>query len=305
MRRLAVAVFLLLAVGWATGASAGNPFVSGKPAPAPESVESAPAEAPGVLARVYAWSSGIQREIKSRLGRLAREMRREPWGAACLAFFGLCFLYGAAHALGPGHGKSVVCAYFLGRPGSLWSGLAMGCAIPFIHVGSAVAVVLAGVKLLSLAGLEFLDASEDWLMTASYAFLLVIGLALAVRAVWEMRAGGPVRCEMPRRPEKGRIALVSLAAGIVPCPGAAIILVFAMSLGLTAQGLAAMVFLAAGMAATTSAFAMAAVASRGAALKLSANHGRLFAWVYGGLAVAGALVVAGFGGLMLLGRLAG
>jgi ABC-type nickel/cobalt efflux system permease component RcnA len=306
VKPLLAAMILVLALGALTPAAAGNPFVSGKPsAEKSETVQADEGGSSGLISSIYAWAARAQRELKRRLTSLAGEMRQDPWGPACLTFLGLCFLYGVVHALGPGHGKSVVCAYFLARPGTLRSGLAMGCAIPFIHVGSAVTVVLLGVKLFSLAGMEFLDASEDWLLSAGYAFLLVIGAVLAVRAVVEMRGGGPPCREEAKTAAGKHMAVVSLAAGIAPCPGAAIVLVFAMSLGLLPQGLAAMIFLAAGMAATTTSFAVAAVASRQAALRLSENHGRLFNYVYGGLAMTGALIVAGFGGVMLLGRFGG
>jgi ABC-type nickel/cobalt efflux system permease component RcnA len=171
-------------------------------------------------------------------------------------------------------------------------------------VSSAVVAVLIGTKVLSLAGMESLDVSEDYLMTASYAFLLLIGVALAALAVREMLKGAtPAGEDVPA--DKGRMAAVAFATGAVPCPGAAIILVFSMSLGLLAQGLAAMVFLAAGMGVTTSAFAVGAVMSRRAALALSGGEGRLFVFVYSSLSLVGALAVAFFGGIMLLGRLGG
>ncbi|MGE4556849.1 MAG: nickel/cobalt transporter [Desulfovibrionaceae bacterium] len=304
---LAVLIFAVCAV-FAGPALAFNPFVSGKPqqdkpAAASENLRTEPGVRT-LAGEVYEWSASMQRRLKARMTRLARDIRREPWGSACLAFFGLCFLYGAAHALGPGHGKSVVVAYLLGRPGGFWSGLALGWAIPIIHVSSAVVAVLIGTKVLSLAGMESLDVSEDYLMTASYAFLLLIGVALAALAVREMLKGAtPAGEDGPA--DKGRMAAVAFATGAVPCPGAAIILVFSMSLGLLAQGLAAMVFLAAGMGVTTSAFAVGAVMSRRAALALSGGEGRLFVFVYSSLSLIGALAVAFFGGIMLLGRLGG
>jgi ABC-type nickel/cobalt efflux system permease component RcnA len=308
MRLLLAALILLASLACAGPAFAANPFVSGKskeskPATTSESVQ-AKSGVRLLVGEIYAWSASVQRQLKVRMTRLAHGIRHEPWGSACLMFFGLCFLYGAAHALGPGHGKSVVVAYLLGRTDGFWSGLALGWAIPVVHVSSAVLAVLIGTKVLSLAGMESLDASENYLMTASYAFLLLIGLALAVLAVKEMLKKNHSPKEDVRS-DKGRMAAVALATGVVPCPGAAIILVFCMSLGLEAHGLAAMVFLTAGMGVTTSSFAIGALMSRRAALALSGGEGRLFVFVYSSLSLLGALAVAVFGGIMLLGQLGG
>jgi nickel/cobalt exporter len=60
-------------------------------------------------------------------------------------------LFGAVHAMMPGHGKTVLVSYHLGQPGKLWEGLANGAILTLTHVGLALVLVLAGFAVISRA----------------------------------------------------------------------------------------------------------------------------------------------------------
>ena len=53
-------------------------------------------------------------------------------------------LFGALHALTPGHGKTVLVSHHLGQPTKLRDGLANGAILALTHVGLALVLVLAG-----------------------------------------------------------------------------------------------------------------------------------------------------------------
>src|SRR5262245_62235430 len=57
---------------------------------------------------------------------------------------GIAAVFGFVHALMPGHGKTVLVSYFLGRPGSVRASLTTSVILVLTHVGSAVVMVLAG-----------------------------------------------------------------------------------------------------------------------------------------------------------------
>jgi nickel/cobalt exporter len=94
------------------------------------------------------------------------------------------------------------------------------------------------------------------------------------------------------------------AVGMRPCTGALIVLVFALSQGLFAAGIAAAFAMAIGTGLTVAALTLAAVSARGLAARLSGD-GETGHMVHHGFEGLGALVVLGFGVLMLGASLSG
>src|SRR4030095_9066056 len=54
----------------------------------------------------------------------------------------LAAFFGAAHALTPGHGKTLVAAYLVGQRGTVWHALLLGLVTTLTHTGAV--LVLAG-----------------------------------------------------------------------------------------------------------------------------------------------------------------
>jgi ABC-type nickel/cobalt efflux system permease component RcnA len=259
-------------------------------------------KAPSFLSPLLTKSAELQAELRSRLAVFARDIKQEPTGASFWLFMSLSFLYGLVHALGPGHGKLFAVSYFMGRPGGLASGLMLGNLTMLAHVLSATILVLAGFLLLKSSGAMTAESARGALETASFALLTSLGLFLAARALFT--AGKPHSHEIRHdRDDKGSLVLMALFGGIVPCPGATLILVYAVTQGIMAAGLLAMLAVSLGMGLTTSIFALAAIGSRGLLLRIARNNGSLFESLHTALALTGGLAVAGLGGIMLLGKI--
>src|SRR5437868_14051475 len=60
------------------------------------------------------------------------------------AAMALAATIGMIHALMPGHGKTVIVSYYLGRPAGLLGSIGTSAILVLTHVGSAVVLVLAG-----------------------------------------------------------------------------------------------------------------------------------------------------------------
>ena len=60
-----------------------------------------------------------------------------------LAAMAIAAVFGMLHALMPGHGKTVIVSYYLGRPAQLLSSVVTSGILVLTHVGSAVVLVLA------------------------------------------------------------------------------------------------------------------------------------------------------------------
>jgi ABC-type nickel/cobalt efflux system permease component RcnA/ABC-type uncharacterized transport system substrate-binding protein len=284
--------------------------ISGAPgsAPDPTLARAESREALGPIQRLMAEVRAVQKELNLRLNGFASAIKADPFGPALWTFLGLAFLYGVVHAVGPGHGKTVVCSYFLSNPGSFFSGALMGNAITFVHMLSA-AVAVGVAYMLFSSGMGGFQAASRALQPASYALLVLMGVFLTGKAVLDVSRGGLV-AEPACAIDHGaladavnirRVLAVSCVTGLVPCPGAAVILAFSIGLNIFWAGMGALVLMAAGMGLTTTLFAWAAVAARGLTLRMSGRSATVFNRVYAGLSICGAASIAVFGAVLLAG----
>ncbi len=87
---------------------------------------------------------------------------------------GVAFVLGAIHALGPGHGKSLMAAYLVGTSGRIRDVLVLGFAITISHVFSVVVLGLVALWL------------EDFFVpgTVSLYFSLGSGLLIVLIGLW-------------------------------------------------------------------------------------------------------------------------
>ncbi len=279
------------------------------PKPVPPSAAAAEDEDTGLFRMAVLQAQQWQKTLKKEITTLGTDIQSNPFGPALWTFLMLSFVYGVVHAIGPGHGKSVVCSYFLARPGDLWLGALMGNAITFVHVGSAVAVVALAYLLLG-AGMGGFHEAARIMQPASYGLLILMGLFLAGKAVIDMRRGGIIRdvaegssCSagdvVKSRERTGHVLLISFVTGLIPCPGAAVVLAFAVGLNILWAGLAAMFAMAVGMGLTTTVFAWAAVSARGVTMKVAGRNRTILNWTHVLLSTTGALFIAAFGASML------
>src|SRR5438309_1477779 len=75
------------------------------------------------------------------LAKFLHQQEVTPWMIA--AALGIAFVLGAAHALTPGHGKTIVAAYLVGSRGTLKHAAFLGAMVTFTHTISVFALGLA------------------------------------------------------------------------------------------------------------------------------------------------------------------
>src|SRR5438128_1828329 len=81
--------------------------------------------------------------------------------------------FGAAHALTPGHGKTLVAAYLVGQRGTVGHAFILGLVTTLTHTGVVLAIAL---------GLLFVD--EQSRQQVASALGLALGLALVCLGIW-------------------------------------------------------------------------------------------------------------------------
>jgi ABC-type nickel/cobalt efflux system permease component RcnA len=215
---------------------------------------------------------------------------------------GLATLFGAAHALAPGHGKTVMAAYLVGTQGRPRDAVLLGVVVSTMHTAS---VLVLGVVLFHL--------SRNTAVDRIYPVLKVIsGVLVAGLGLWMLRGRlGTLRRN--RRPSdlhhehgdehahdhshhhhdhdhddathghghghthelsegtaplsRRGLAVLATAGGLFPSPSALVVLVSAFTLGRAALGLALVGAFSVGLAATLTAVGLLLVYGKGVAAR--------------------------------------
>lgn len=270
-------------------------------------------------------ASGLGEIILSVQSRFYRALQAavsamKESGAAFWTLLALGFGYGVFHAAGPGHGKAVISAYLVANERALAKGFGLSLAAALLQAVVAVLIVgaasilfnataatmsrmTANVELLSFSAVAALGALMTWRKA---------GKVLGVAALARDPLAGPQaeECDHVHLPPPEAIdrigrwrewAGIVLAAGMRPCAGAIIVLVFALSQGLFAAGVAAAFAMALGTALTTGLIAAIAVFAKGLALRIAGGRGAAGAVAIAGIELLAAAFVLVLGVSLLVG----
>ncbi|OBQ54833.1 nickel/cobalt transporter [Halodesulfovibrio spirochaetisodalis] len=238
-----------------------------------------------------------QRSMRSKMTSLGREIKKHPNGKAFWAFLLFSFLYGIIHAIGPGHGKSIVFSYFLGRKGTLLKGVLMGHLLTAVHTLSAVTVVLGAYYLLNLKGSRALSSASEPLKATSYYLIIGLGIFILLHALFE--ALPSKKSEPTKEANNKGIVTVSVISGLVPCPGVALLLSFALSLNLLVTGLLGALFFTMGMGITTSLFGIASIHSRKMLMHVAGRSSKAISVIHTSFSVIAGVVIISTGWLLV------
>jgi ABC-type nickel/cobalt efflux system permease component RcnA len=262
-----------------------------------------------------AWILAKQAEYTRAMTIAARSLRNDA--GAVWTLVGLGFAYGVFHAAGPGHGKAIVASYVVANENALKRGAAI--AVLAAALQGLVAILLVATVALALGGTRrTMTSAVNWIETASYASLFLFGLWLLVKKLRGLlalaRPDAPAPAHdhfhMPGPKEvmawsRRDAAAAIVAAGLRPCSGAILILVFTLSQGVLWAGAAAVAAMSAGTALTTAGIAALSVYFKALAVRLASGRGMAALWVARGLEVMAALAVTLLGLALLTGHWAG
>ena len=198
----------------------------------------------------------------------------------------MAFVFGIIHAFMPGHGKSILVSYHLGRRSRLVEGITTGVLLASTHVGIAIVFVLAGVAVISRSLAA--GGRAPAFQALSAALIGLLGAYLLLRTLWP---------PPHRHVRDGR--MLAIATGLVPCPLTTFILTYALARGKLAMGMAAVGGMLAGVIFTICSFAVAAIVTRQRFLALLARTEGLRLTLGWWLELFGALGVLALGLAML------
>jgi nickel/cobalt transporter (NicO) family protein len=184
-------------------------------------------------------------------------------------------LWGAAHALTPGHGKTIVAAYLIGARGTVGHAGLLGLTVTLTHTAGVFAL---GTVTLYLSRYILPEVLYPWLSVLSGLLVIAIGLSLLYRRLRGILSpgiagdkhvghshvddghaghahshGGQAHSLLPPGTDGSTVSWRSLLAlgvsgGLVPCPAALVLLLSAISLGRLGFGMLLVVAFSAGLA---------------------------------------------------------
>jgi nickel/cobalt exporter len=162
MLTVAAAILVISAIdpAWAQGVSFG-----------------APHHAAGILPEsgLMAWIFAKQAAFYRSLSGFIRASKDD--GTAMWSLFGISFLYGVFHAVGPGHGKAVISSYLVANEETWRRGVVLSFVSAAIQSVVAIVVVAIAAVLLG-ATAKAIGLTVHVVETVSYVLVILIGLRL-------------------------------------------------------------------------------------------------------------------------------
>ena len=153
----------------------------------PFAPESAPAAAPpsafapntaqqslGAFSGIFGWVLRTQQSLQRDLATGVKSLKGEHAIAGAFMLAALSFVYGVVHAVGPGHGKTIISSYVVSNEETVRRGV----IISFIAAGlqALTAIALVGILAFALnaSGMQ-INAWSNQLEMVSYALIALVG----------------------------------------------------------------------------------------------------------------------------------
>ena len=262
--------------------------------------------APPALAR----GPALQAPDRAADGGFASLIARDDLSVGfVLVSLAIAFFWGAAHALSPGHGKSIVAAYLVGSRGTPRHAVLLGLTVTVTHT---IGVFALGLVTLSLSEFILPDDLYPWLNLVSALLIVAVGVSVLRWRLREWRRGPRAHshddhhhhghhdhCHRrshhhDHEPDPAlslrRLLGVGISGGIIPCPTALVVLLAAISLHRVGYGLVLILAFSAGLAAAMTGIGLVAVLARRAFRRVDFESSLVRA-----LPAVSALVVIGLG----------
>jgi ABC-type nickel/cobalt efflux system permease component RcnA len=192
----------------------------------------------------------------------------------------VALFWGAAHALSPGHGKSIVAAYLVGQRGTPRHAVLLGGIVTITHT-----LGVFGLGLVTLLLSQFIvpDTLYPWLNLVAGVMVVGIGLSVLRSRLRRRRAQKAHEQahdhahahgldhhhdhdhdhghshELPDSLSARSLVAVGVSGGLLPCPSALVVLLAAISLHRVAFGLVLIVAFSFGLALTITGIGLVAV----------------------------------------------
>lgn len=199
-----------------------------------------------------------------KLKSLFESIKDEKNPLSYIALLLFAYLYGVIHALGPGHGKTLVASYFLSNDRSYSKALFISLAIGIVHTFSAFLLTIIIYFTVNSLLAKFLN--DTIFYTTKISALIIIGIAgyllykkyKAYKKINRVKKApmhtfsvtphvATCSCHACKVDKNSTDTALILSAGIIPCPGTITIFIFSFSLGMYYAGFLSALVMSLGM----------------------------------------------------------
>lgn len=175
-----------------------------------------------------------------------------------LASLAAALFWGAAHALSPGHGKTIVTAYLIGKRGTPRDAAALGAIVTVTHT---IGVFALGLVTLALSQWIVPDTLYPWIDLTAGVLVVSVGLSVLRARVRHAHHHAHPHHHEHDLSRKSLIA-VGVSGGLLPCPSALVVLLAAVSLHRLAFGLVLILAFSLGLALSITGLGLVAVLAK-------------------------------------------
>jgi ABC-type nickel/cobalt efflux system permease component RcnA len=217
----------------------------------------------------------------------------------------ISLVYGMFHAAGPGHGKTIVSSFFLANDAKLRHSIVVGYLIAVVHAVAALAVVLILYYVIRGLFSTGVEQADHYIQLVTFGILTVLGAFMLVGRI----RGTAHHHQVHAEDKSGGLSMrnllgIALPAGVIPCPGAVAVILFALSLHMLGVSVLSVVSISVGMGITISLTgALVILAKRGAVLALAGGHEERGSTLRRIIEIAGAGILFLFGLTFFLAQL--
>ncbi len=224
------------------GLGQGNPFLSGTSDTQQQSqvIESTGLYSNRIIGPLLRQSVALQRMLQREISETMQSVADRGDFRSLLILLGASFVFGFLHVMGPGHRKMLVIGYFMGEQARPVMGIMAGFLLALVHAGSAIVLVGGFYWFASRSLLVSVNQAELFLFPITYGIVVLLG-------VWMLYQGvrGYLKREQSRADAKSIGGLI--LSGLIPCPGASAIMIFAITSDAMLLGIIAVLAMSAGM----------------------------------------------------------
>jgi ABC-type nickel/cobalt efflux system permease component RcnA len=196
-------------------------------------------------------------KLKSEIKKLLDDIKENNLFISYFWLLLFSFMYGVLHAIGPGHGKSLVSTYFLNENRSISKAAGISLSIGIVHTFSAFVITVFIFFIIKSIFISFVNDIEYVATKVSAVMIIFIALYLLYKKYrlsnqktdmkFTTHNPNASSCGCSSCNTKSEDIMVILTAGIVPCPGTITVFIFTMGLGIYFVGLLSAIFMSLGM----------------------------------------------------------